>query len=55
MGQVKRLETIFEKLGSSPKGKKCKAMEGLIEEGKETISEDASPSVKDAGLIAAAQ
>jgi ferritin-like metal-binding protein YciE len=54
-GQVKRLETIFEKLGTSPKGKKCKAMEGLVEEGKETISEDADPSVKDAGLIAAAQ
>jgi ferritin-like metal-binding protein YciE len=54
-GQVKRLETIFEKLGSSPKGKKCKAMEGLIEEGKETISEDAEPSIKDAALIAAAQ
>lgn len=35
-GQVRRLETIFEKLGTSPKGKKCKAMEGLIEEGKET-------------------
>jgi ferritin-like metal-binding protein YciE len=54
-GQVQRLETIFEKLGSSPKGKKCKAMEGLIEEGKETISEDADPSIKDAALIAAAQ
>jgi ferritin-like metal-binding protein YciE len=54
-GQVRRLETIFEKLGTSPKGKKCKAMEGLIEEGKETISEDADPSIKDAALIAAAQ
>ena len=54
-GQVKRLETIFEKLGTSPKGKKCKAMEGLNEEGKETISEDADPSIKDAALIAAAQ
>lgn len=54
-GQVRRLETIFEKLGTSPKGKKCKAMEGLIEEGKETISEDGDPSIKDAALIAAAQ
>lgn len=36
-------------------GKKCAAMEGLIKEGKEMISEDADPSVKDAGLIAAAQ
>lgn len=53
--QIERLETIFEELGVSPKGKKCKAMEGLIEEGSELISEDAEPSVKDAALIAAAQ
>ena len=33
-GQVTRLEKIFEGLGASPKGKKCKAMEGLVEEGK---------------------
>src|SRR4029450_10320212 len=31
-GQVERLETIFEELEVSPKGKKCKAMEGLVEE-----------------------
>jgi len=53
--QVERLETIFTELGVSPKGKKCKAMEGLVEEGKEMIEEDGDPSVKDAGLIAAAQ
>jgi ferritin-like metal-binding protein YciE len=54
-GHVERLERIFEKLGVSPKGKKCKAMQGLIEEGKEMMSEDATPEVMDAGLIAAAQ
>ena len=54
-GQVARLDTIFEQLEVSPRGKKCKAMEGLIEEGKELIEEDAEPSVKDAGLIGAAQ
>lgn len=54
-GQVKRLETIFSKLDASPKGKKCKAMEGLIEEGKELMGEDAEPAVMDAALIAAAQ
>lgn len=54
-GQVERLESIFEMLEASPRGKKCKAMEGLIEEGKELIDEDADPSVKDAGLIGAAQ
>ena len=54
-GQVERLERIFKELDVSPKGKKCKAMEGLIEEGKEVIEENAGPEVKDAALIAAAQ
>ena len=53
--QVERLEQIFGELGASPKGKKCKAMEGLIEEGKEIMEEDGDPSVIDAALIAAAQ
>src|SRR5688572_8205709 len=52
---VERLETIFEALGESPKGKKCKAMEGLVEEGSEVIDEDATDEVRDAALIAAAQ
>jgi ferritin-like metal-binding protein YciE len=56
-GQVVRLEKIFQGLDSSPKGKKCKAMEGLIEEGKELLEQkkDAEPSVLDAALIGAAQ
>ena len=54
-GHVERLEQICEELEVSPKGKKCKAMEGLIEEGSEVIDEDAEPEVKDAALIAAAQ
>jgi len=54
-GHVQRLEQIFERLDESPKGKKCKGMEGLIEEGKELLEEDASPEVLDAGLICAAQ
>ena len=53
-GQVRRLEQIFKQLDASPKGKKCKAMEGLIEEGKEVMDE-AQPPVLDAALIAAAQ
>jgi ferritin-like metal-binding protein YciE len=53
--QVERLEQIFEKLDVRPKGRKCKGMEGLIEEGKEMMQEDAEPSVMDAALIAAAQ
>jgi ferritin-like metal-binding protein YciE len=54
-GHVSRLEEIFEELGEKPSGKKCKAMAGLVEEGSETIHEDATPEVKDALLIAAAQ
>ena len=54
-GHVDRLEKIFKKLDASPKGKKCKAMEGLLEEGKDLMAEDAAPSVMDAALIAAAQ
>ncbi|MFN0051996.1 MAG: ferritin-like domain-containing protein [Planctomycetales bacterium] len=53
--QVERLEKIFEKLEVSPKGKACKAMQGLLEEGKEVMAEDADPTVMDAALIAAAQ
>jgi ferritin-like metal-binding protein YciE len=54
-GQVERLEQIFELLEASPRGKKCKAMAGLIEEGSELLGEDADPYVLDAALIAAAQ
>jgi ferritin-like metal-binding protein YciE len=53
--QVGRLETIFEGAEVSPKGKSCKAMKGLIEEGSELMKEDAEPEILDAGLIAAAQ
>jgi ferritin-like metal-binding protein YciE len=53
--QVARLDQIFTKLGVNPKGKKCKAMEGLIEEGKEVLEEDGEPAVIDAALIACGQ
>jgi ferritin-like metal-binding protein YciE len=52
---VARLEKIFQRLGVSGKGKKCKGMEGLIEEGKELLNADGDENVLDAGLIAAAQ
>jgi ferritin-like metal-binding protein YciE len=54
-GQVDRLEKVFKELDASPKGKTCKAMEGLLAEGKEVMDEDADPTVMDAALIAAAQ
>jgi len=54
-GHVSRLEEIFKALGVSPKGKKCKGMEGLIKEGGEMIEETPAPEELDAGLISAAQ
>jgi ferritin-like metal-binding protein YciE len=53
--QVQRLDQIFEALGKSPRGKKCKGMEGLLEEGKEVMQEDMDNETRDAALIAAAQ
>jgi ferritin-like metal-binding protein YciE len=52
---AQRIETIFEQMGEKAKGKKCKAMEGLVEEGGEVIKEDMEDGIKDAALIAAAQ
>jgi ferritin-like metal-binding protein YciE len=54
-GHVARLEKIFKSLSESPKGKKCKGMEGLIEEGSEAMEEDFEGAVMDAALIGAAQ
>ena len=50
-----RLDRVMELLEASPRGKTCKAMKGLVAEGEEKIDEDASPAVKDAALICAAQ
>lgn len=52
---VDRLEQVFELLGEPVKAKKCKAMEGLIEEGKEMMEEHKESAMADAALIAAAQ
>ena len=53
--QVERLSQIAERLGHKLTGKKCKAMEGLIEEGAEVLEADGPGPVIDAALIAAAQ
>ena len=52
---VERLDQIGEALDVKMTGKKCKGMEGLIEEGKEIIGEDLEADALDAGLIGAAQ
>ncbi len=55
VNQLTRLESVFQELGEKPKRKKCKAMEGLIEEGAEVIKKKGLPEVKDVALIGAAQ
>lgn len=50
-GHVERLEQVFEAIGETAKGKKCKAMAGLLEEGQEGIKDKEG----DAALICAAQ
>jgi ferritin-like metal-binding protein YciE len=54
-GHVKRLEQIFKGLGQTARGKACKGMQGLLEEGKEILGEEGAPEVIDAALISAAQ
>jgi len=54
-GHMTRLEQIFQSLDESPKGKKCKGMQGLVKEGAGLIEEDPDPEELDAGLISAAQ
>lgn len=54
-GQVERLTKIGTLLGIKLTGKKCKAMEGLLEEGKEVLELDGAPALLDAALIGAAQ
>ena len=52
---AQRLEQIFSAMGEKPTGKKCKGMQGLVNEGREVVDEDFEGDVKDAGLISAAQ
>ena len=52
---VTRIERVCDLLDAKPRGKKCAAMEGLIEEGKEAMEEITDRDVLDAALIGAAQ
>jgi ferritin-like metal-binding protein YciE len=54
-GQVERLEKVFQIIGQTPKGKKCEAVEGLIEEGKEVMKDFKGSDALDAGLLCGAQ
>lgn len=54
-GQVERLEQIFELLDKPARGKTCDAIVGILDEGKEIMTEYKGTEALDAGLLAAAQ
>src|SRR3954462_9427874 len=53
--QVARLEKVFETIDEKPQGKKCPAIDGIIDEGKEIMDEYKGSPALDAGLLSAAQ
>ena len=53
--QVARLQRVFEAIEKKPQGKKCPAIDGIIEEGQEIIKEYKGSPALDSGLLAAAQ
>src|ERR1700754_2804014 len=54
-GQVERLEAVFEEIEAKPQSKTCDAIMGILDEGKEIMSEYKGTPALDAGLLAAAQ
>lgn len=54
-GQVQRLEQVFELLGKPAQAKKCEAMDGLITEAEDIMSESDEGVMRDAGIISAGQ
>ena len=55
LGQIKRLEQVFESLDEKVRGKHCDGIAGIIEEGKSIMEEDFDETTMDACLIAAGQ
>jgi ferritin-like metal-binding protein YciE len=53
--QVERLSEVFAQIDQEPKGKKCDAIIGIVEEGQEIMKEFKGSAALDAGLVAAAQ
>jgi ferritin-like metal-binding protein YciE len=54
-GQIERLELVFDLIEEKPQGKKCAAIEGILEEGQEIMKEYKGSPALDAGLVSAAQ
>lgn len=54
-GQIQRLDKAFKILGTSPKGKTCDGMKGILAEGAEMLHETSEGDIRDVALISAAQ
>ena len=54
-GQIDRLEQVFQLIEQKPQGKKCAAIEGILDEGQDIIKEFKGSPALDAGLVSAAQ
>jgi ferritin-like metal-binding protein YciE len=54
-GQIERLERIFELMEKPARGKTCEAIQGLVEEAKEVMSDFKNSDALDAGLLSSAQ
>lgn len=53
--QIKRLEQVFQMHGHEPKGVRCAAMDGILEEAQEIMGEVDDKEVLDAAMLASAQ
>lgn len=53
--QIDTLEKVFEIRSLRARGVTCEAIDGILSEAKEIMSEAEAPDVRDAGMIAAAQ
>jgi ferritin-like metal-binding protein YciE len=53
--QIERLNKVFEKLGQTPVGTQCPAIDGIIKEANEVAGEVADKAVLDAAIISSAQ
>lgn len=52
---VTRLEEVFKLIDKKPQAKKCPAMDGLLEEAEEIMTDAKDDTVRDAGMLAVAQ
>ena len=53
--QIKRLEQVFQMHGQEVKGVTCVAMDGILDEAKETMGDVDDTDVRDAAILASAQ